>query len=263
VYAEKAALHIGSKHTSVICTDQEFLDAIPEVIWAIESYDVTTVRASIGNYLVGKFIAKNTDFRVVFNGDYADEVMGGYLYFHNAPSALEFHKETIRLVTDIHYFDSLRSDRTISCHGLEARAPYSDKAFVDFYMRIPHELRMPSKTGVEKNLIRNAFSCIRADILPSSILNRRKEAFSDGVSNANTSWHEILQKYADTKISDEYFVSEKKKFEHNAPLTKEALIYRQIFELHFHTHEHMIPYGWMPKWVGNVSDPSARVLSMY
>lgn len=260
VYAKKVADFIGSEHHVIELQEQDFLNAIEETIKTIESYDITTVRASVGNYLIAKYIANNTDFKVVYNGDYSDEVCGGYMYFKNAPSERDFHEESCRLVKDICFFDSLRSDRTISSQGLEARVPFSDKEFVRLYLSIPASLRM-SKERIEKYMLRKAFA--EEALLPEEVLWRKKEAFSDGVSHPERSWHRILQTFIDTKVKDDEFVKNKDQYEHNPPLTKEAYYYRKVFEQYYPQSSHVIPYFWLPKWSGNVMDPSARELQVY
>ena len=188
-YAEIVAKYIGSKHTSLVVSEDDFFAAIPEVIGVIESYDTTSVRASVGNYLIGKYIAKHSQAKVIFNGDGSDEVTCGYLYFKAAPSPIEFDKECKRLLTDIYAFDVLRSDKSISSNGLEPRTPFLDREFVDYYLSIPAALRMPKKGEIEKNLLRSAFAKTEPSILPECILWRKKEAFSDGVSSLQKSWY--------------------------------------------------------------------------
>ena len=254
-YAQIVADHIKSIHHSIELTEKEFLDSIEEVIIAIESYDTTTVRASVGNYLVSKYIKENTQCKVIFNGDYADEVCGGYKYFKNAPSEEDFHNESIRLVKDIHYFDCLRSDRSISNNGLEARVPFADKHFVSYYLSINPTLRM-SNDKIEKCMLRKAFE--NDNLLPNEVLWRSKEAFSDGVTSETRSWHKIIQEYVDTQISDEYFEENKSKYTFNTPVLKESFYYRKIFEKHYGGFSNVIPYFWMPKWCEETNDPSAR-----
>ena len=170
---------------------QEFLNAIPEVIFAIESYDTTTVRASVGNYLVAKYIKEHTECKVIFNGDGSDELCGGYLYMHCAPNALEFDLECKRLLNEICYFDVLRSDRSISTNGLEPRTPFLDRGWVEVYLSIPKEVRFHVLHKLpEKYLLRKAFD--NGGYLPDNILWRTKEAFSDGVSSLNRSWYTII-----------------------------------------------------------------------
>lgn len=254
-YAQMVADYIKSVHHTIELTEEEFLEAIEEVIIAIESYDTTTVRASVGNYLVSKYIKENTDCKVIFNGDYADEVCGGYKYFKKTRDPNEFHDECIRLVNDIHYFDCLRSDRTISNNGLEARVPFADKDFVNYYLSIKPEYRM-SCDKIEKCMLRKAFE--NDEVLPNEVLWRQKEAFSDGVTAETRSWYEIIQEFVDKQITDEYFEQNKNKYKYNTPILKESFYYREIFEKYYGGFEKVIPYFWMPKWCGLMIDPSAR-----
>ena len=175
------ARHLGTNHHSIVLKESDFLNAIETVIYTIESYDTTTVRASVGNWLISKYIKENSEAKVVFNGDGSDEVTGGYMYFHCAPDELEFDKECRRLLGNIHYFDVLRSDRSISSHGLEARTPFLDRSFVQNYLSIPAKFRYhKGNKQCEKYLLRKAFE--NDNILPKEVLWRTKEAFSDGVS---------------------------------------------------------------------------------
>jgi asparagine synthase (glutamine-hydrolysing) len=260
IYAKKVADYIGSIHHSVELTEEEFCAAIEDTIRIIESYDITSVRASVGNYLISKYISEKTDFKVVYNGDYSDEVCGGYMYFKKAPSEEAFHNECCRLVKDICFFDSLRSDRTISSQGLEARVPFSDKEFVTHYMSIDPKLRM-SNDNIEKYMLRKAFD--GTDLLPNEVLFRSKVAFSDGVSSINRSWHEVIRDYIGLRVTDAEFKREKEKYTFNQPETKEAYYYRKVFEQHYPNSEHIIPYMWLPKWCGDIKDPSARELEFY
>lgn len=241
-WARRAAEWIGSVHHEVCPTAQEFCEAIPEVIKAIESYDVTTVRASVGNYLVAKHIRENTDFTVVLNGDYSDEVTGGYLYMKLAPDYQEFRRECMRLVSNIHFFDSLRSDRTICAHGLEARTPFADKDFVEYYLSVDPSITSP-RGEMEKFGLREAFR--HSGLLPPEVLNRRKEAFSDGVSSQENSWHKIVHNY----LIQLGHISEER-------------AYLGIFNKYYRHHECVIPYKWMPKYC-DAQDPSARSLGIY
>jgi len=251
-YAEMVAEHIGTDHHSIILSKQEFLDAIPEVIYTIESYDTTTVRASVGNWLISKYIRENSDAKVVFNGDGSDEVTGGYMYFHLAENALEFDQECKRLLKDICYFDVLRSDRSISSHGLEARTPFLDKNFVHMYLSIPAEVRFIEMKGtkIEKYLLRDAFD--KTNLLPHNVLWRTKEAFSDGVSTQQESWFETIQNFAKEKYKD---------MNMDGP-TAEKYWYRELFNQYYPNCKEVIPYMWMPKFV-EATDASARTLDIY
>lgn len=272
MYAQQVADHIGSIHHSIEVDEQEFLDAIPEVIYNIESYDTTTVRASVGNWLICKKIKEQSNAKVIFNGDGADEVMGGYLYFHEAPDSIEFDKECRRLLTDIHCFDVLRSDRSISSHGLEARTPFLDRAFVDYYLSIDYHLRCHGKKHKpEKYLIRESIEKMDSNLLPQSVLYRTKEAFSDGVSKQTKSWFQIIQDYVKNvkfshleSIDEETIIKDYNPYLFNRPKTLEQLYYRDIFTNHFPNPlcSKIIPYFWMPKFV-EATDASARTLNVY
>ena len=255
LYAKMVAEYLGTEHTNITLTEDEFFDAIPFVINTIASYDTTTVRASVGNYLVAKYIRDNTDCKVVFNGDGADEVCGGYLYFHKAPDSIEFDKECKRLLKDICFYDVLRSDRTISNNGLEARTPFLDKNFVSTYMSIPCHVRNHNiGEHQEKYLLRRAFK----GYLPDTVLNRRKEAFSDGVSKETRSWHNIIKEKLEPLDIDTTKV-----YSHNQPQTTEQFYYRELFERTYSGHDNIIPYFWMPAWSEGVTDASARELDNY
>lgn len=251
-------------------------EAIPEVIYAIESYDTTTVRASIGNYLLGKYISKNSSAKVIFNGDGSDELCGGYLYMNKCPDDIEFDKESRRLLKEIHLFDVLRSDKSISSHGLEPRTPFLDKSFVNFYLSIPLYFRNHRNyNNIEKFILRNAFSYRYfkdfedKQILPNEILWRKKEAFSDGVSSQGRSLYKILQEnianklnsYAEeiirqNKGSEPYYIKQK------ADIDTEKTYYKNIFNTFYENCENILPHYWMPKYT-NAVDPSARTLDIY
>jgi asparagine synthase (glutamine-hydrolysing) len=258
-YAKIVAEFLGTKHTEVILTEQDFLDAIPEVIYAIESYDTTTVRASIGNYLIAKYISENSEAKVIFNGDGADELCGGYLYMNYTDNSLDFDFETRRLLTDIHKFDVLRSDKSISSNGLEPRTPFLDKTFVQYYLSLHPSTRFHKFSNqCEKFLLRSSFDrkIGNRHVLPDEILWRKKEAFSDGVSKKSRSLYQIIQEY----ISDMNNIPIL--YEHNNPDTLEKQYYRYIYEQYYPNTEKLVPYFWMPKWV-NATDASARTLDIY
>ncbi|NDB85328.1 MAG: hypothetical protein EB127_21895, partial [Alphaproteobacteria bacterium] len=264
-YARIVADHLGTRHTEIVLTEQEFLDAIPDVIRSIESYDTTTVRASIGNWLLGKYISENSNAKVIFNGDGSDELMGGYLYMNACPDSLEFDKESRRLLRDIHAFDVLRSDKSISSHGLEPRTPFLDRTWVQYFLSIHPEIRNHRvHNSCEKYLVRNAFSADYYQtregdaLLPDEILWRRKEAFSDGVSKTTRSLYEIIQEYTDSKDLGVSMTE----YEHLNPMTSEQRYYRRVFEEAYPGLANVVPYFWMPKYV-KAKDASARTLELY
>jgi len=261
-YARKVAAHIGSKHTEIIATPEEFFQAIPEVIRTIESYDITTVRASVGNYLVAKYIASHSNAKVIFNGDGSDEVFGSYLYFFRAPTSSSFEQECRRLLKDIHLYDVLRSDRSISANGLEPRTPFLDRQFVQVALSIVSSLRQPSNAPStpqpEKYILRKAFES--TNLLPNEVLWRRKEAFSDGVSGKTKAWYEEIRDRVPTISQENQSLQQ---ITHNPPQTPEAKYYRRLFTSYYPSCSHIIPYFWMPKWSGETADPSAKTLSIY
>ena len=255
-FAREVAAHIGSNHTELVFKPEQFFEAIPEVIRDIESYDITTVRASVGNWLVSREIRRLSEAKVLFNGDGSDEVFGSYLYFNRAPDDESYEAEVTRLLEDIHKYDVLRSDRSISSHGLEPRTPFLDKQFVAVARSIPtHLLRPVWGRQPEKALLRRAFD---DGLLPLSVLHRQKEAFSDGVSSATKPWYQEIQERVDL------VESKPRIYLHLSPQTPEALYYRNIFDSIYGSEgEFTLSYFWMPKWSGETKDPSARTLSFY
>jgi asparagine synthase (glutamine-hydrolysing) len=259
-YAKKVSEYLGTKHTEVLFTPEEGFDIIPEVIKAIGSYDITTIRASVGMYLVSKYIAKHTDDRVIFSGEGSDELLQGYLYFHNAPSIEDGEWESLRLVKNLYLYDVLRADRCISMCGLEPRVPFLDKRFVDLTLSLRADDKVP-KMGYEKYILRKAFE----GFLPEEIIWRRKEGFSDGVSSIKKSWYNHIREKVDLLISDFQlrlanmkFLS---RFPHQFP-SKESLYYRNLFDQIFPNYKYLqVPY-WMPKW-SDSTDPSGRLISVY
>ena len=268
-YAQLVAEYLSTKHTEIIVSEDDMFNAIPEVIYNIESYDTTTVRASIGNYLLGKYIAKHSDAKVIFNGDGSDELLGGYLYMHKCTSDIEFDRETRRLLKDIHLFDVLRSDKSISSNGLEPRTPFLDKNFVNYILSLPISFRNHNnQKQIEKFILRNSFSPNNFlnhngnDLLPSEILWRKKEAFSDGVSSPGNSLYQILQKKIAMKLNEDNLVSSGALPEYEADINTEKYYYKTIFESKFTNRLNILPYYWMPKYT-NAIDPSARTLQFY
>lgn len=262
-YAKIVADYLGTKHTEIIVTELEMFEAIPDVIYAIESYDTTSVRASIGNYLLGKYISKNSDAKVIFNGDGADELFGGYLYMNKCPDDIEFDKETRRLLKDIHAFDVLRSDKCISSHGLEPRTAFLDRSLVDFVLSIPPYFRNHTNTNnCEKFILRNGFDYGNftnyedRPLLPDEILWRKKEAFSDGVSSQGRSLYKILQELIVEELQNNNDSNI------GANIETEKAYYKNIFESKFPNCASIVPYYWMPKYT-NATDPSARTLDFY
>ena len=223
--AKLVADHIGTVHHEINYTIQEGLDAIRDVIYFIETYDVTTVRASTPMYLLARVI-KSMGIKMVLSGEGADEVFGGYLYFHKAPSAKAFHEETVRKLSKLHYYDCLRANKSLSAWGVEGRVPFLDKEFLDVAMRTNPEAKMCLGSTIEKKIVREAF----ADMLPAEIAWRQKEQFSDGVGY---SWIDTLKKITSEAVSDEQMAHAAERFPINPPLNKEEYYYRSIFAEHF------------------------------
>jgi len=234
--AAMVAKHIGTEHKSVVITEKDVLDAVRPTIQALESDDVTTIRASISHRLVAMYVSEQSSVKVLLSGEVADELSGSYAYFANAPDDESFHRESIRLLKDIHYFDGLRADRCVAAAGLELRVPFSDKNFVDFYTTLEPDLL---RQDVEKQLLRD--SC--ADLLPEFILKRRKNGFSDSVTSSKRSLGDIIREHYGLK---DY--KEEMEFYHN--------IYLEYY------HDSLVPYQWKPKW-SEQEDPSGRLLSHY
>ena len=258
-FARKVADWIGSDHHEIVVTADEMFACIPEVIRDIESYDITTVRASVGNWMVAREVRRRSECKVVFNGDGSDEEWGSYLYFYKAPNHYAFEAECNRVLSEIHRYDVLRSDRSISSHGLEARTPFLDKQFVAVAMSVPTELRLPGKGRAEKQLLRDAFA--DDQLLPHEVLWRKKEAFSDGVSTQEKSWfQEIQDRILGQGLVPADWERQALKFEEPIPKTPEAFYYRSLYEGFYTKTGDYWPF-WMPRWSPETSDPSARTLS--
>ncbi len=223
--AREVAEHIGTVHHEINYTIQEGIDAIRDVIYFIETYDVTTVRASTPMYLLARVI-KSMGIKMVLSGEGADEVFGGYLYFHKAPTARDFHEETVRKLSKLHLYDCLRANKSLSAWGVEGRVPFLDKEFLDVAMRLSPEAKMCPGTTIEKKIVREAF----ADMLPQSVAWRQKEQFSDGVGY---SWIDTLKQITADAVSDEQMAHAAERFPINTPMNKEEYFYRSIFEEHF------------------------------
>ena len=258
-YAKEVADYIGSDHKEIYMTPDDVISSLEEVISTIGTFDITTIRASMGMYLICKAIHKQTDIRVLLTGEISDEIFG-YKYTDFAPSAAEFQKEAEKRVHELHMYDVLRADRCISANSLEARVPFGDLDFVKYVMALDPERKI-NTYNKGKYLLRHAFEGTHC--LPDSILMREKAAFSDAVGHSMVDY---LKEYAETKYTDEQFEEGCKKYTHARPFTKESLLYRDIFEKYYPEQSEMVVDFWMPNksWEGcNVNDPSARVLSNY
>ena len=258
-YARQVADFIGADHTEVFMTPQEVIASLEDVIHLLGTFDITTIRASMGMYLVCKAIHETTDVRVLLTGEISDELFG-YKYTDFAPDAEAFQQEAEKRLRELHMYDVLRADRCISVNSLEARVPFGDLDFVKYVMSLDPEMKM-NRYNKGKYLLRHAFEGL--GYLPDSILWREKAAFSDAVGHSMVDY---LKEYAETQYTDEEFEKKRQRYVHAQPFTKESLLYREIFEKHYPGQSDMIVDFWMPNksWEGcNVNDPSARVLANY
>ena len=257
-YAKEVAEFIGSDHKEIIITKDDVLSSLETVIHLLGTFDITTIRASMGMYLICKAIHEQTDIRVLLTGEISDELFG-YKYTDFAPSAEAFQKEAEKRIRELHMYDVLRADRCISVNSLEARVPFGDLDFVKYVMAVDPEMKL-NKYGKGKYLLRHAFE---GDYLPESILYREKAAFSDAVGHSMVDY---LKGYAEVFYTDDEFEEKRIKYSHAVPFTKESLLYREIFEKYYPGQGKMIVDFWMPnrEWEGcDVDDPSARVLANY
>ena len=258
-YARMVADYIGAEHTEVYMTRQEVLDSLEDVIALLGTWDITTIRASMGMYLCCKAIHERTDIRVLLTGEISDELFG-YKYTDFAPSPEEFQAEAAKRIEELHMYDVLRADRCISVNSLEARVPFGDLDFVRYVMSIDPKLKM-NTYDMGKYLLRHAFE--KDKLLPDEILWRQKAAFSDAVGHSMV---DDLKEYAESRYTDAEFEKKRRQYDYCPPFTKESLLYREIFEKHYPGQARMIKDFWMPNrtWPGcDVNDPSARVLSNY
>jgi len=265
IAAQKVADKIGTIHHEIHFTVQQGLDALADVVYHLETYDVTTIRASTPMFLMARKI-KSMGIKMVLSGEGADEIFGGYLYFHKAPNAEEFHAETVRKLERLHQFDCLRANKAMSAWGVETRVPFLDRAFLDTAMNLPPESKMCGNGKIEKHILREAFE----GYLPEEVLWRQKEQFSDGVGY---SWIDSLKEYADSSISDEEFTEAANEFPVNTPDTKEGLMYRRLFAAKFEGDKaaKTVPSGksiacstiealaWDDSFINN-ADPSGRAV---
>lgn len=257
-YAKQVADYIGSEHEEVIITKDDVISSLETVIKLLGTYDITTIRASMGMYLLCKAIHERTNVRVLLSGEISDELFG-YKYTDFAPSAEAFQKESVKRINEIHMYDVLRADRCISVNSLEARVPFGDLDFVKYVMAINPEIKL-NKYNKGKYLLRHAFE---GDYLPHEILYREKAAFSDAVGHSMVDY---IKEYTESQYSDDEFKIMSAKYVHARPFTKESLFYREVFERFYPNQSEMVIDFWMPnkEWEGcNVNDPSARVLSNY
>lgn len=264
--AKKAAEHIGTIHHEIHFTIQEGLDAIRDVIYYLETYDVTTVRASTPMYLMARVI-KSMGIKMVLSGEGSDELFGGYLYFHKAPNAQEFHEETVRKLSKLYLYDNLRANKSMAAWGIEARVPFLDKEFIDIAMQLNPQDKMIKDGRIEKWVVRKAFE----DYLPQEIAWRQKEQFSDGVGY---NWIDTLKQLVNEKVSDNQLLNAPARFPVNPPMSKEEYFYRTIFEEHFpsNTAALTVPYAksvacstpqallWDASFQ-NMNDPSGRAVA--
>lgn len=251
-YSKIASDYFKTNHTIIELSNEDFINAIEKTIYQIESYDVTTVRASIGNYLVSCYIRDNSQDKVVFCGDVSDEIFGSYRGFYYAPNDDTFYEENIKMLKNINYFDVLRSDKSISGAGLEARVPFSDKDLISYVMNMDSKYKRFNKERMEKYILRKAHD----DLLPKELCWRVKTAFSDGVSNEENPFYEILNNHFKNKYSDEDYNILRDKYKINQPYDKESLYYREVFEKNFNKKDNIIPYFWKQPYMTE-ADPSA------
>jgi len=255
--AKKVAsfLNLEKNHHILEYTVEEGIAALPKVICSLESYDITTVRASTPQWLLSEYIKENTDIRVLFSGECIDEVCG-YFFLSFCKNNDEFINYTQSMLKELHLFDLLRTDRTTSAHGLEVRVPFASKDFLNYVMNINPSFKRFEKGCIEKKIIRKAFS----GYLPKEILNRKKHAFSDSVSNKAVSWYKQVSLYAEKNIDEKRWEKRSELYPHNTPVSKESFLYREMFEKEFKNYGKLIPHFWMPKGVEENVDPSATVL---
>jgi asparagine synthase (glutamine-hydrolysing) len=257
--AKKVVEYLGiTEHHIIPFTVELGLSNLSNVIQMVETYDITTIRASTPQYIMAKYIKEKTNVRVLLSGEGSDEIHGSYRYFRNASNMKEFHWETIRLLEELYFFDNKRTDRSMAGNGLEVRIPFLDTEYVEFITRIDPRLLMYRDDYIEKKIIRDSFK----GYLPDEILYRSKEAFSDAVSNNETNWADAIKKLANDTITDKDL--EMNEFVFNKPKTKDALYFRRIFNNIYPNRDHIIPHYWLPRFQNKeILDPSARILECY
>lgn len=262
VNAQIVADYLGTKHHTVDFSAEAGIAAIRDVIRQLETYDITTIRASTPQYLLSKFISDNTDVKVILSGEGSDELFGGYLYSHLAPSNDELQKDSERLMKELEVYDVLRTDRTTAGNGLEVRVPFLDRGFIRFVAGIPGKYKNPNESSgfgkrIEKDILRTSFA--GTGLIPDEILFRTKNAFSDA---CGYDWIPSLQKHFEGIVSDEEFSKRQELYPHVTPKTKEAFYYRKTFEEFYPGQEKMLEHYWLPNWVDNNGEPSAKILNL-
>ena len=289
-YGKMMAEHLGSIHHELVLKKEDIFKAIPEVVQTIETYDTNTVRTSIAHYLLGKYISENAKAKIIFNGDGADEVFGGHLYMYLADESVEFDCEVRRLLKNIHHFDVLRTEKCVSCHGLQSISPFLDRAFVQYYLSVAPQVRFHTRNEqCEKFFLRLAFNnknyrdSIGKKIMPEENLWRTTESFCDGMSPTTNSLHEMLQNYTNDRFIRENIrlIPEFSKYQHIyrevslqdpilnnmkgylVPDNVEQYIYRKAFERHYPGAGEVLPYFWLPRYSEKIYDPSPRSLKIY
>ncbi|XP_037649937.1 asparagine synthetase [glutamine-hydrolyzing]-like [Sebastes umbrosus] len=253
--ARKVAAHIGSEHHEVHFTVEEGIKAVEEVIFHLETYDTSNIHASVGMYLVSKYIKEKTDSVVIYSGDGSDELTQGYSYFHMAPTPKAAAEDSVRLMKELYLFDVLRADRTTTAHGLELRAPFLDHRFTAYYLSLPEEMRIP-KDGVEKHLLRESFRGL--NLIPDEILWREKVPFGNGLMSPEKFWYNHLQECLEPMVNADQMAKAHKRFPHNPPRTKEAYYFRQVFEKHYPGRAEWLPNYWMPRWISDTDGKEGR-----
>ncbi len=261
-YAKICADDLKINHHVYTPTEEEFLAALEDTIYRIESWDTTSVRASTANQLICKYIREHSDDVVVYLGDVSDEIWASYRSYGLCKDDKRFYEENVKMLKNIQYFDVLRSDKSISTHGCEARVPFGDVDFVKYVMSIPPKYKMFDKEKIEKYILRKAFDDEEHRVICKDVLWRLKEAMSDGISHKDKSWFEMIQEFVDKKYTNEEYEMKRQKYTVNMPYDKESLYYREIFEKYYPDQGHIIPYFWRHVFSKNI-DPSARLLENY
>jgi asparagine synthase (glutamine-hydrolysing) len=265
INAQIVADYLGTTHHTVNFTVEEGISAVKKVIKQLETYDITTIRASTPQYLLSKYISENTDVKVILSGEGADELYAGYLYSHLAPSNDHLQKDSERLMKELEVFDVLRTDRTTAGNGLEVRVPFLDRGFIKYTASIPGKFKNPNPSSgfdkrIEKKLLRDSFcNELGEPIIPDKIMYRIKNAFSDA---CGYDWIPSLKQHCEGLVTDEEFSTRETRYQHCTPPTKEAYFYRKTFEEFYPNQEHLVPHYWLPNWMDNKGEPSAKVLQL-